>query len=133
LLAGVRGQGAAIESGSVTFVDAGPGDPELLTLRAVRALQSADIILFDDRVSREVLDFARREARKLLVASAGNEADIDALMAGLARRGGKRVVRLRGGDGAAAGSVRTFEGPELANISSVAAPNASSVRSGAAA
>ena len=52
-------------------VGAGPGDPELLTLRAVRALQSADVILFDDLVSRDVLDFARREARKLLVGKTG--------------------------------------------------------------
>ena len=52
-------------------VGAGPGDPELLTLRAVRALQSADVILFDDLVSRDVLDFARREARKMLVGKTG--------------------------------------------------------------
>ena len=65
LLAEVNGFGPAVENGSVTLVGAGPGDPELLTLRAVRALQSADIILFDDLVSRDVLDFARREARKM--------------------------------------------------------------------
>ena len=50
----------------MTLVGAGPGDPELLTLRAVRALQSADVILYDDLVSRDVLDFARREAKKIL-------------------------------------------------------------------
>src|SRR5215472_6108755 len=66
-IAEVTGVGAAVENGSVTLVGAGPGDPELLTLRAVRALQSADVILFDDLVSHEVLDFARREARKMLV------------------------------------------------------------------
>ena len=48
--------------GRVYLIGAGPGDPELLTLRAVRALQSADVILYDDLVSNEVLDFARREA-----------------------------------------------------------------------
>jgi uroporphyrin-III C-methyltransferase/precorrin-2 dehydrogenase/sirohydrochlorin ferrochelatase len=74
----------------------------LLTLRAVRALQSADVILFDDLVSREVLDFARREAKKMLVGKTGFEPsckqeDINALMVGLARQG-KRVVRLKGGD-----------------------------------
>jgi len=132
LLAEVQGQGAAVENGSVTLVDAGPGDPELLTLRAVRALQTADIILFDERVSREVLDFARREARKLLIGSAVKEADNVSLMAGLAR-GGKRVVRLTGGGVDSAGSVREFSGTELANLSSVAAPIPSATRNGAAA
>ena len=101
-IAEVKGLGTAVENGSVTLVGAGPGDPELLTLRAVRALQSADVILFDDLVSREVLDFARREARKMLVGKTGFEPsckqeDINALMVGLARQG-KRVVRLKGGD-----------------------------------
>ena len=55
---------AAAEAGSVILVGAGPGNPELLTLRAVRALQSADVILFDALVSPDVLDFARREAQE---------------------------------------------------------------------
>ncbi len=101
-VAEVQGLGTAVENGSVTLVGAGPGDPELLTLRAVRALQSADVILFDDLVSRDVLDFARREARKLLVGKTGfgpscKQDDINALMVGLAKQG-KRVVRLKGGD-----------------------------------
>jgi uroporphyrin-III C-methyltransferase/precorrin-2 dehydrogenase/sirohydrochlorin ferrochelatase len=101
-VAEVTGQGAKVENGSVTLVGAGPGDPELLTLRAVRALQAADVILFDDLVSREVLDFARREAKKMLVGKTGfgpscKQDDINALMVGLARQG-KRVVRLKGGD-----------------------------------
>ena len=84
-VAEVKGLGEAVENGSVTLVGAGPGDPELLTLRAVRALQSADVILFDDLVSRDVLDFARREARKLLVGKTGfgpscKQDDINALM-----------------------------------------------------
>jgi uroporphyrin-III C-methyltransferase/precorrin-2 dehydrogenase/sirohydrochlorin ferrochelatase len=100
--ADVAGQGAAVDNGSVTLVGAGPGDPELLTLRAVSALQSADVILFDDLVSRDVLDFARREARKMLVGKTGfgpscKQEDINALMVNLARQG-KRVVRLKGGD-----------------------------------
>jgi uroporphyrin-III C-methyltransferase / precorrin-2 dehydrogenase / sirohydrochlorin ferrochelatase len=102
LLNEVRGLGAAVENGSVTLVGAGPGDPELLTLRAVRALQAADVIMFDDLVSRDVLDFARREAKKLLVGKTGygpscKQDDINALMVALARQG-KRVVRLKGGD-----------------------------------
>ena len=101
-IAEVRGLGAAVENGSVTLVGAGPGDPELLTLRAVRALQSADVILFDDLVSGDVLDFARREARKMLVGKTGfgpscKQDDINALMVSLAKQG-KRVVRLKGGD-----------------------------------
>ncbi|MGE5534280.1 MAG: siroheme synthase CysG [Acidobacteriota bacterium] len=101
-LAEVRGLGAAVEQGSVMLVGAGPGDPELLTLRAVRALQSADVILFDDLVSRGVLDFARREAKKMLVGKTGygpscRQDDINALMVNLAKSG-KRVVRLKGGD-----------------------------------
>ena len=101
-IAEVKGLGAAVESGSVTLVGAGPGDPELLTLRAVRALQSADVILFDDLVSRDILDFARREARKMLVGKTGfgpscKQEDINDLMVSLAQQG-KRVVRLKGGD-----------------------------------
>jgi uroporphyrin-III C-methyltransferase/precorrin-2 dehydrogenase/sirohydrochlorin ferrochelatase len=101
-IAEVKGLGSAVENGLVTLVGAGPGDPELLTLRAVRALQSADVILFDDLVSRDVLDFARREARKMLVGKTGfgpscKQADINSLMVSLAKQG-KRVVRLKGGD-----------------------------------
>src|SRR6478736_4985562 len=101
-IAEVQGLGTAVENGSVTLVGAGPGDPELLTLRAVRALQSADVILFDDLVSREVMDFARREARKMLVGKTGfgpscTQEDINSLMVSLAKQG-KRVVRLKGGD-----------------------------------
>jgi uroporphyrin-III C-methyltransferase/precorrin-2 dehydrogenase/sirohydrochlorin ferrochelatase len=102
LLAGVTAVGEVADPGSVTLVGAGPGDAELLTLRAVRALQSADVILFDDLVSAEVLDFSRREARKMLVGKTGfgpscKQEDINALMVSLAKQG-KRVVRLKGGD-----------------------------------
>jgi uroporphyrin-III C-methyltransferase/precorrin-2 dehydrogenase/sirohydrochlorin ferrochelatase len=88
--------------GTVTLVGAGPGDPELLTLRAVRALQSADVILIDDLVSPDVLDFARREAKKMLVGKTGDgpackQDEINALMVALAKAG-RRVVRLKGGD-----------------------------------
>jgi uroporphyrin-III C-methyltransferase / precorrin-2 dehydrogenase / sirohydrochlorin ferrochelatase len=90
------------EPGSVVLVGAGPGNPELLTLRAVRELQSADVILFDALVSSDILDFARREAKKMLVGKTGHQAscrqdDINALMISLAKAG-RRVVRLKGGD-----------------------------------
>jgi uroporphyrin-III C-methyltransferase/precorrin-2 dehydrogenase/sirohydrochlorin ferrochelatase len=92
----------APDAGAVVLVGAGPGDPELLTLRAVRALQSADVILFDDLVSPDILDFARREAKKMLVGKTGHapsckQDDINALMIALAKAG-RRVVRLKGGD-----------------------------------
>ena len=97
-----KDEGTAVESGSVTLVGAGPGDPELLTLRAVRALQSADVILIDDLVAPEILDFARRESKKMLVGKTGfgpscKQDEINALMIGLAKAG-RRVVRLKGGD-----------------------------------
>src|SRR5262245_13717186 len=102
LLAATRGEGDAVEQGSVTLVGAGPGDPELLTLRAVRALQSADVILIDDLVAPAILDFARREAKKMVVGKTGfgpscRQDEINALMVSLAKAG-KRVVRLKGGD-----------------------------------
>lgn len=102
LLALAHATQAAPETGSVVLVGAGPGDPELLTLKAVRALQSADVVLYDDLVSEAVLDFARREARKMLVGKTGygpscKQDDINALMVQLAGEG-RRVVRLKGGE-----------------------------------
>lgn len=89
-------------AGRVTLVGAGPGDADLLTIKAVRALQSADVILFDDLVSSEALELARREAKRLLVGKrAAREScrqdDINAMMLSLALQG-KHVVRLKSGD-----------------------------------
>ncbi|WP_165217381.1 siroheme synthase CysG [Affinirhizobium pseudoryzae] len=89
-------------TGRVTLVGAGPGDAELLTLKAVRALQAADVILFDDLVSADVLELARREAKRMLVGKRGGresckQEDINATMIALAKAG-KRVVRLKSGD-----------------------------------
>lgn len=89
-------------SGRVTLVGAGTGDAELLTLKAVRALQAADVILFDDLVSDEVLELARREAKRMLVGKRGGrescrQEDINETMVRLALAG-KRVVRLKSGD-----------------------------------
>jgi uroporphyrin-III C-methyltransferase/precorrin-2 dehydrogenase/sirohydrochlorin ferrochelatase len=102
LLKAATAESGSADKGSVTLVGAGPGDPELLTLRAVRALQSADVILYDERVSVDVLEFARREAKKMLVGESGHDAsgghdETRRLMIGLARAG-RRVVRLKGGD-----------------------------------
>lgn len=94
--------GTSMASGRVSLVGAGPGDAELLTIRAVRALQSADVILFDDLVSDDILELARREAKRMMVGKRGRrescaQEDINALMLALARQG-KHVVRLKAGD-----------------------------------
>lgn len=89
--------------GSVALVGAGPGDPGLLTLRALRALNEADVILHDRLVSDDVLALARRDAERIEVGKrvGGNhdatQQRIHALMVELAQAG-KRVVRLKGGD-----------------------------------
>ncbi|WP_017463198.1 siroheme synthase CysG [Dyella ginsengisoli] len=93
---------AAAASGSVVLVGAGPGDPGLLTLRALRALNEADVILHDRLVSAEVLALARRDAERIEVGKqAGHhhttQEGIHALMLEHARAG-RRVVRLKGGD-----------------------------------
>jgi uroporphyrin-III C-methyltransferase / precorrin-2 dehydrogenase / sirohydrochlorin ferrochelatase len=88
--------------GRVTLVGAGPGDPELLTLKAVRALQSATVILHDQLVSPNVLELARREARRIAVGKTGHgpsckQSEINGLLVELALAG-ENVVRLKGGD-----------------------------------
>lgn len=88
--------------GKVYLVGAGPGDAELLTLEAMRALRAADVILFDDLVSDEVLELARREAKRIPVGKrAGRPScrqnQINERMVRLARAG-RRVVRLKSGD-----------------------------------
>jgi uroporphyrin-III C-methyltransferase / precorrin-2 dehydrogenase / sirohydrochlorin ferrochelatase len=89
-------------SGEVTLVGAGPGDPELLTLKALRALQDADVILHDRLVPGAVLELARRDAARICVGkAAGNigstQEEINALLIEQAKQG-RRVVRLKGGD-----------------------------------
>ncbi|MCJ8521715.1 uroporphyrin-III C-methyltransferase/precorrin-2 dehydrogenase/sirohydrochlorin ferrochelatase [Pseudorhizobium tarimense] len=106
--------GARPATGRVTLVGAGPGDAEYLTLKAVRALQAADVILFDDLVSDEVLELARREAKRLLVGKRGGrescrQDEINQMMIDLAKAG-KNVVRLKSGDPAIFGRA----GEELA-------------------
>lgn len=97
-----RLEGTQDGAGRVSLVGAGPGDPELLTLKAIRALQSADIILYDDLVSPGVLELARREAKRMMVGKTGygpsvKQSEINALIVSLASQG-KHVVRLKGGD-----------------------------------
>jgi uroporphyrin-III C-methyltransferase / precorrin-2 dehydrogenase / sirohydrochlorin ferrochelatase len=89
-------------AGEVTLVGAGPGDPELLTLKALRALQDADVIFHDRLVPEALLDMARRDAARISVGKAAGgigstQEEINALLIEHARQG-KRVVRLKGGD-----------------------------------
>lgn len=88
--------------GEVVIVGAGPGDPELLTLKAMRELQAADVIVHDRLVTPEILELGRREARRVHVGKEGHGAacrqeDISSLLVDLALAG-ERVVRLKGGD-----------------------------------
>ncbi len=88
--------------GQVTLVGAGPGDPDLVTLKALRALQGADVVLYDNLVAPEIVDMARREAEKIDVGKRGyrpscKQDEITAMMVRLGLAG-KKVVRLKGGD-----------------------------------
>ncbi len=88
--------------GRVTLVGAGPGDPDLLTVKALRALQDADIVFYDELVSREILDRARRDATRVPVGRRVGKPGIgqDAINSLLieAAKSGQRAVRLKGGD-----------------------------------
>jgi uroporphyrin-III C-methyltransferase/precorrin-2 dehydrogenase/sirohydrochlorin ferrochelatase len=88
--------------GRVTLVGAGPGDPDLLTIKALRALQDADIVFYDELVSPEILDRARRDASRVPVGRRVGKPGIgqDAINKLLikAAKSGQRAVRLKGGD-----------------------------------
>ncbi|MBO9652044.1 MAG: uroporphyrinogen-III C-methyltransferase [Variovorax sp.] len=88
--------------GTCTLVGAGPGDPELLTIKAVKAIQTATVLLVDDLVSPEVLAYARPDARIIHVGKRGGcrstpQAFIERLMIAAVQEG-ETVVRLKGGD-----------------------------------
>ncbi|MET0969087.1 MAG: siroheme synthase CysG [Tardiphaga sp.] len=89
-------------AGHVTLVGAGPGDPDLLTIKALRALQDADVVFYDELVSAEVLDRIRRDASRVPVGRRVGHPGIgqDAIHALLieAAKSGQRAVRLKGGD-----------------------------------
>ena len=92
----------ALHSGEVYLVGAGPGDPELLTFKALRLMQQTDIVFYDRLVSKEVLDLVRREADQVYVGKqrawhSVRQEEINQLLLEEAKKG-KRVLRLKGGD-----------------------------------
>lgn len=96
------GQDFALDAGSVALVGCGPGALDLLTLRALRAIEAADVLVYDNLVGGDIIHCARPEAEKIYVGKKASthtlpQEEINALLVDLARRG-LRVARLKGGD-----------------------------------
>jgi len=98
----LAGDDARLRQGEVWLVGAGPGDPDLLTFKALRMMQHADVVLYDRLIGDGILDLVRRDAERINVGKqAGNhvltQEETTALIIKLAKEG-KRVLRLKGGD-----------------------------------
>ena len=125
------------EIGSVTFVGSGPGDPDLLTLKARRALHDADVVVHDRLVTPGILDLARREA---LIVNAGKrgfgpstpQAEINAMLVRHASEG-RHVVRLKSGDATVFGRLdEEFDACAAAGVSCSVIPGITAASAAAA-
>jgi len=98
----VGGKNSSGSSGHVSIIGAGPGDPELLTVKAMRAIEAADVIMYDRLVNKEVLQYAKPDVKLVYCGKAPGkhamtQTDINAALVHYAFQG-KRIVRLKGGD-----------------------------------